>query len=199
MKPVPGLSKGELSLDINKIVVDLQLNRHIRKDVFLQYMNSQDDFFALHYYGNLEERTLFDYLNNVRKHKTLMLLLPEVLRYSSEKTISARVVKRLLRLPKRMRRTCIHSLAHCELSFFQHCVLLSLSPEMESYTFILECMIKDSTYSLNDVQLLVEYACEISKSVIDSLISQFTIEKAQQHTEEKILWLKSYVDSDTLR
>lgn len=106
-------------MDINKLALELQQNQSVRQKIYAQYMNNQDDFFFQNFHGILEEKVLFEYLQHAQKHKKLMKLLPAILCFSTQTTLSARVIRKIQRLPISARRNCVFSLAHCELSVFK--------------------------------------------------------------------------------
>lgn len=176
-------------MDINELALTIQQSRSARQAVYAQYRHASDDFFPLHYHGTLEESVLIAYLKCAQKHRKLMTLLPEILRFSGTGTISARVIRKIQALPANVRRNCVFALAHCELTVFQSCVLFSISPEMELFCFILDEMLRRDAYSLADVQLLVGFAKGISKRVIRDAAAQMD---GSAEDSEKLRWLKVY-------
>ena len=80
-------------MDINKLALELQQNQSVRQKIYAQYMNNQDDFFFQNFHGILEEKVLFEYLQHAQKHKKLMKLLPAILCFSTQTTLSARVIR----------------------------------------------------------------------------------------------------------
>ena len=86
-------------MDINKLALELQQNQSVRQKIYAQYMNNQDDFFFQNFHGILEEKVLFEYLQHAQKHKKLMKLLPAILCFSTQTTLSARVIRKIQRLP----------------------------------------------------------------------------------------------------
>ena len=80
-------------MDINKLALELQQNQSVRQKIYAQYMNNQDDFFFQNFHGILEEKVLFEYLQHAQKHKKLMKLLPAILCFSTQTTLSARVMR----------------------------------------------------------------------------------------------------------
>lgn len=177
-------------MDINKLALELQQNQSVRQKIYAQYMNNQDDFFFQNFHGILEEKVLFEYLQHAQKHKKLMKLLPAILCFSTQTTLSARVIRKIQRLPISARRNCVFSLAHCELSVFQACVLFSIVQEMELFCFILDDMLRKEIYSLADVQLLVGFAKGINKLVIQDVLAQIEKEQIPLKAKEKVQWLR---------
>ena len=177
-------------MDINKLALELQQNQSVRQKIYAQYMNNQDDFFFQNFHGILEEKVLFEYLQHAQKHKKLMKLLPAILCFSTQTTLSARVIRKIQRLPISARRNCVFSLAHCELSVFQACVLFSIVQEMELFCFILDDMLRKEIYSLADVQLLVGFAKGINKLVIQDVLAQIGEERIHLWTTviAKCVW-----------
>lgn len=176
-------------MDINELALTIQQSRSARQAVYAQYQQAQDDFFPLHYEGMLAETAAFACLKRAQKHRKLMALLPEILRFSGKETISARVIRKIQALPANVRRNCVFALAHCELTVFQACVLFSISPEMELFCFILNDMLRRDAYSLADVQMLVGFAEGISKRVIRDAAAQMD---GAAEDSEKLRWLKAY-------
>ena len=168
-------------MDINKLALELQQNQSVRQKIYAQYMNNQDDFFFQNFHGILEEKVLFE---------KLMKLLPAILCFSTQTTLSARVIRKIQRLPISARRNCVFSLAHCELSVFQACVLFSIVQEMELFCFILDDMLRKEIYSLADVQLLVGFAKGINKLVIQDVLAQIEKEQIPLKAKEKVQWLR---------
>ena len=91
-------------MDINKLALELQQNQSVRQKIYAQYMNNQDDFFFQNFHGILEEKVLLEYLQHAQKHKKLMKLLPAILCFSTQTTLSARVIRKIQRLPISARR-----------------------------------------------------------------------------------------------
>ena len=151
-------------MDINKLALELQQNQSVRQKIYAQYMNNQDDFFFQNFHGILEEKVLFEYLQHAQKHKKLMKLLPAILCFSTQTTLSARV--------------------------FQACVLFSIVQEMELFCFILDDMLRKEIYSLADVQLLVGFAKGINKLVIQDVLAQIEKEQIPLKAKEKVQWLR---------
>ena len=170
-------------MDINKLALELQQNQSVRQKIYAQYMNNQDDFFFQNFHGILEEKVLLEYLQHAQKHKKLMKLLPAILCFSTQTTLSARVIRKIQRLPISARRNCVFSLA-------QACVLFSIVQEMELFCFILDDMLRKEIYSLADVQLLVGFAKGINKLVIQDVLAQIEKEQIPLKAKEKVQWLR---------
>ena len=100
------------------------------------------------------------------------------------------MIRKIQRLPISARRNCVFSLAHCELSVFQACVLFSIVQEMELFCFILDDMLRKEIYSLADVQLLVGFAKGINKLVIQDVLAQIEKEQIPLKAKEKVQWLR---------
>ena len=169
-------------MNINKLAGKLMRNRETRQALYAQLQQSQDDVFAQYADGTLDELVLFQYLKRAQKHKKLMALLPEILRFSDEQTLSARVI----------RRNCIFAWAHCPLTVFQACILFSISPEYELFSFILADMLRSDAYSLADVQLLVGFARGIHKAAIREVMAMMAEEGVPAHSAEKVRWVEAY-------
>lgn len=82
------------------------------------------------------------------------------------------------------------SLAHCELTVFQSCVLFSISQEMELFDVILDVMLRQDAYSLSDVKLLVGFAEGIGKEVLREAGERVEKERVKGKGEEKVRWWK---------
>lgn len=167
-------------------------NRETRQALYAQLQQSQDDVFAQYADGTLDEETLFQYLKHARKHKKLMALLPEILRFSDEQTLSARVIRRVRALPANIRRNCVFAWAHCLLTVFQACILFSISSEYELFSYILADMLRSDAYSLADVQLLVGFADGIHKAAIREVAAMMEEGEIPAHSAEKVRWVETY-------
>lgn len=106
-------------MDINKLALELQQNQSVRQKIYAQYMNNQDDFFFQNFHGILEEKVLFEYLQHAQKHKKLMKLLPAILCFSTQTTLSARVIRKIQRLPISAEETACSHLLTASFLFFK--------------------------------------------------------------------------------
>lgn len=176
-------------MDINKLALELQQNQSVRQKIYAQYMNNQDDFFFQNFHGILEEKVLFEYLQHAQNIKADETVAGNFVLFYADDLIGA-CYSEIQRLPISARRNCVFSLAHCELSVFQACVLFSIVQEMELFCFILDDMLRKEIYSLADVQLLVGFAKGINKLVIQDVLAQIEKEQIPLKAKEKVQWLR---------
>ena len=186
----------ENRVNINKLAGKLMRNRETRQALYAQLQQSQEDVFAQYADGTLDEPVLFQYLKRAQKHKELMALLPEILRFSDERTLSARVIRRVQALPANIRRNCVFAWAHCPLTVFQACILFSISPEYKLFSSILADMLRSDAYSLANVQLLVGFADGIHKAAIREVVADAEEGEIPAHSVEKVRWVEAYAGEE---
>ncbi len=69
--------------------------------------------------GNLNEKTLLQFLKYCKKNKLATFLLPQILYYSNQETISVENFKIILTFPRKQRMTLLNVLAHCPIAIYQ--------------------------------------------------------------------------------
>lgn len=160
-------------MDINELMDEILRNKRTEKSFLLTCINSNDGSFLDHYSGNVSEQNLFLCCKRAKKSKTVRMILMQIIHYSNECSISARVLAALNNLPKNIHSTCYDVLAHCQLNFIQKYTIFLRYPSFELFIDLLEFMCVHIDFSTEDIRFLMEQGTEIQSSAIQYFVDSF--------------------------
>ena len=154
-------------MDINALAQSCICDHKYRKSIYRKYIQSQDDFFFENYEGTIREDLLYACLQIACRNRHMSILVIEIMRFSDESSVSARVFESIKARRQNFRKNSIHVLAHCTLSTLQYLMLFSLSQEIELFDSILCTLINNPEFSIHDVQVFLELSKDIKAPTIN--------------------------------
>lgn len=157
--------------DINIFLTKLNNNNKFQEEI-LSRLNDDPDFLDYsdipeyrRFSGVMKSDKLIPLLYKCKKNKNISVIIPYLLYYADGSTITDDVFRIILRFPKQLRHTCLISLAHCHISFYQLQYINNLEICSEAFCQLLSYYCRYACFSAQDLEIFLK-SCDLSRYMI---------------------------------
>ena len=134
-------------MDINKLALELQQNQSVRQKILCSIWTIKTTFSFRIFMAYWKKKSCLNIYNMLKNIKSWWNCCRQFCAFLRDDLIGACYSENPAPSIS-ARRNCVFSLAHCELSVFQACVLFSIVQEMELFCFILDDMLRKKSIHL---------------------------------------------------
>lgn len=179
--------------NINELVCNLLIDEKYQKKIIDEFKENPDVFEHssieeyCKYSSTLDPKVLLKLLNSYSKdNKKIKEIIPYILYYADEKSITDEIFNEILHFDRNYRNTLLIVLAHCKISFYQLEYINKLQICDEAFCQLLYIYSTNEIFTAEDLKVFLQKTKKFKKSTIKMHI-KYMLEKDKLHISiEKI-------------
>ena len=151
--------------DINILVEEILFSPYAYSKKLCKTIIDDYDYFD-NVGGVLKEENVKTLIQRSKKRKEISKILPKILYFSDEHTISDAIFTMLCSYPKkRYRNSLLTSIAHCKISFYQLHEICKRRICLEAFASLLDVYVENECFTVLDLQKLIEDNAEYLSAI----------------------------------